>query len=179
MITALVNIKKDRTLKKIMIYLMVVLAIALATAGRASASVPYKTHQVNTTGKVEPFEGEFSGYVYADRGSKTGIILEMSQLDKDVSALVRLEEGLYIDAGICGSSFIPAGEQTAHATVQANNPGLMSTNLVFTVKNLKVSVDLTGKISADGKSIDTKAIIDLPWLCGRDPVIQGTLYKVQ
>ena len=42
---------------------------------------------------------------------------------------------------------------------------------------LNVKIKLDGDVSADGDEISAKAKVDLPWLCGRDPVLSGTLYK--
>jgi hypothetical protein len=47
----------------------------------------------------------------------------------------------------------------------------------FKVSNFDIGVTLNSKIAADG-AINATGSIDLPWICGRDPQLSGTLSKL-
>jgi hypothetical protein len=44
---------------------------------------------------------------------------------------------------------------------------------------MDVTIELDGNVSANGNVIEAEAKIDVPWICGPDPVLNGTLYKAQ
>jgi len=39
-------------------------------------------------------------------------------------------------------------------------------------------VALNGNLSLDGKSAQAQAKVDIPFFCGHDPTLSGTLYRV-
>jgi hypothetical protein len=88
-----------------------------------------------------------------------------------------LGSGLYVDAGWCGAGYLPASNEYASGYSSPGNPRHISTESTFNVEGFDVTVALEADASSDGETIDADATIDLPWLCGLDPVLTGTLYK--
>lgn len=124
-----------------------------------------------------PYQGMFSGSVRGDRGSRAPITLDLIQRGEDISGTVSIGEGLTIDGGMCGAVAVPAAEQVVSGKTLRGHPDQLDTELSFKVSNIKIVVNLESRISADGKNIEAEARIDLPWLCGRDPLIRGELER--
>lgn len=166
-------------MKKVVIGLMLALSAVFAVTITASAAE--QTSQVSATNYSATgyFEGTFEGTVYADNGSRAPIFLELTQDGRQVEGYVEIGSGLYVDGGLCGSGYIPGGAQYSEGLVSRSNARQLNAEVAFKVSGLTVSVDLVGIASADGQELDTDARIDLPWLCGRDPVLTGTLYRTQ
>ena len=157
---------------------LVLLALfALTTSAFAMGSTAFFSSSSTTV--VGPFEGTFYGYVNGDNGSKAPIILELTHQGDEVQGRVGLGEGLYVDAGICGATYIPSVVQYANGKTQPGNPNQLLTHLSFNVSNFEISADLAGEISKDGKTITAEANIDLPWICGSDPELYGTLSRIE
>ena len=127
---------------------------------------------------LESYKSEYSGYVQGDKGSKASIQLELTQTGEQIVGEVDLGEGLYIDGGICGRAYVPAVTQEFSAETLPGHPNQLSTHLVFEISNIEVTVELDAEMVDDGSAINAEAKIDLPWLCGRDPVIRGNLYRI-
>jgi hypothetical protein len=159
-------------MKKVMISL--VLAVGALFAVFLSASAAPDAAKVKKTG---PFEGTFTGKVKADNGTSTELSLDLTHRGDEVKGFVVIGEGLYIDAGFCGKGYVPAGTQFARGETSSKNPSHLAAESQFKVSGLKVKIKLDGDVSSDGDEINATAKIDLPWLCGGDPVISGTLYK--
>ena len=159
-------------MKKVMISL--VLAVGALFAISLSAGAAPDMTKVKKTG---PFEGTFVGEVKADNGTSTELSLDLTHRGDEVKGFVVIGEGLYIDAGFCGRGYVPAGTQFARGETSSKDPSHLSAESQFKVSGLKVKVKLDGDVSDDGDEINAIAKIDLPWLCGGDPVISGTLYK--
>lgn len=128
-------------------------------------------------GKPGPFEGTFHGTAYGDKGSKAPISLKLRHRDDLVTGTVTLGDGLYVDGGFCGAGYIPASSQVATGRTSAKNPHQLNAASQFKVAGVKVKILLGGEISPDGEVIEAKAKVDLPWLCGGDPVITSTLVQ--
>jgi hypothetical protein len=126
-----------------------------------------------------PYQGTFSGYVYGDRGSRAPISLDLTHVGDKVSGEVTLGEGLYVDGGRCGGAYIPAGEQAASGETLRADPNRLQAAVDLKVSGLQISATLDSQISADGESLTAQAVIDLPWLCGGDPVLEAELSKIQ
>jgi len=124
-----------------------------------------------------PYKGQFSGIVSGDRGSEAPITLDLIQRGEDISGTVSIGEGLFIDGGLCGAVAVPAVEQAVTGKTVKGHPDQLDVELSFNVSNIKIGVNLESRISADGKNIEAEAKIDLPWLCGRDPLIRGELER--
>ncbi len=72
---------------------------------------------------------------------------------------------------------MPASNEFASGHSSPSNPRHIATESTFNVEGFDVTVELEADASSDGKTVEAKAKIDLPWLCGRDPVLTGTLYE--
>jgi len=128
---------------------------------------------------VGPYEGTFSGYVYGDRGNRVPIMLEMIHRRGTVTGTVNLGEGLYVDGGRCGGAYIPAGVQSAGGETLSTDPNRLQAGTTFRVSGFQISAELDSVISPDGENLTAQAKIDLPWLCGRDPLLEAELSKIQ
>jgi hypothetical protein len=148
---------------------MIVLSALLIGTVSVLAASP-----VRTTG---PFEGEFSGYISGDKGSRAPIALDLTHRSDEVKGYIELGEGLYIDGGVCGGGYLPSTTQYAGVESDSRNPRKITEHLVFKVSGIKIPADLNGEISADGEAISAEARIDLPWFCGRDPQLKATLFR--
>jgi len=160
-------------LKKILISTFVAL-IAIVTLTAAVYAAP------NSSGAAEigPYEGIFYGFVSGDKGSRAPIALRLTHRGDVVKGYVYLGDGLHVDAGICGSVNVPAGSQAAAGRTLPKDASRLLTQSTFKVDRFKVSVEFDSQISDDGKEITADTTIDLPWICGRDPVISGTLTRI-
>jgi hypothetical protein len=58
-----------------------------------------------------------------------------------------------------------------------NDPSQIQMKTSVKVSNFDIGVTLNSKMSTDG-TINATGSIDLPWICGRDPQLSGTLSKV-
>ena len=133
--------------------------------------------EVVSTEKVGPYEGTFQGIVYGDEASKAPLTMDLTHRGNQVEGQVSLGEGLYVDAGWCGAVTIPATAQYVEGQTVRWNPKRLVTNPTFDVGGFQLTVDFESNVSADGNTITAKAKVDLPWLCGRDPVLIGTAYR--
>ncbi len=147
--------------------------ILLAAASTSVFAAPKAAHYGNS----EPFEATFSGIIHGDKGSQAPLTLALIQEDDQISGTVFLDRGLYISAGRCGGGYIPATVQSAKGEINRYKPNQIQTSTTFKVSGIRVSIDLEGVLSPNGDVLTTQAKIDLPWLCGHDPIIKGTLYK--
>jgi len=158
-------------LKKFLIGLVAVIGIfAVLSVSAVDAAAQ------NLTGPAGPYEGIFHGTVYAPDGSEAPMSLDLTHRNNIVEGTVILGEGLSIDAGFCGVGDIPASSISASGKTSAVNPEKLSATSSFDVNGITVNVVLDSLV--EGDTVSAKAKIDLPWLCGSDPVIMGTLQKV-
>lgn len=128
-----------------------------------------------TAGKAGPYEGFFLGTVYAPDGSRAPMSLDLTHRNNIVEGTVYLGDGLNIDAGFCGAGSIPASSIMATGKTSAANPKKLSATSSIDVSGITVNVILDSQVQGD--TMNAKAKIDLPWLCGSDPVITGTLQR--
>jgi opacity protein-like surface antigen len=159
-------------MKKVLIILALAMSATLAFAASASAAP-----DVPKTTNSKPFDGTFNGKIYGDKGTSAPISLVLTHKGSEVEGNVFIGEGLYIDGGMCGAGYIPAASQSATGQSSAKNPRHLSANSIFKVSGVNVKLNLNGDLSANGEQLKANATIDLPWFCGGDPVITGTLYK--
>jgi hypothetical protein len=124
-----------------------------------------------------PYEGVFSGSVRGDNGSQAPIALKLTHRNEHVEGSLSLGEGLYVNGGRCGGAKIPSSEQYFVVKTQPGKPHHLSTQLKVNVSKYKIGLNLETVISEDGNTITSKVCVDLPWVCGRDPVLRGTLYR--
>jgi hypothetical protein len=153
---------------------VVSILILLSTAATTVLAAPK-----DLSNDKNPFQATYKGIVHGDKGTQAFLTLALSQVDDQISGTVYLGSGLYINAGRCGGGYLPAAVQSAEGEVNKYKPNLIEASTAFKVSGFKVAIDLEGLLSSDGDVLETEAKIDLPWLCGRDPIINGTLYKQQ
>lgn len=157
-------------MKKLLIGLFAVIGIvAMMSVSGVSAAAEKKA------GKAGPYEGVFHGTVYAPDGSEAPMSLDLTHRNNIVEGTVFLGDGLNIDAGLCGAGTIPASSITAAGKTSAANPKKLSATSTFEVSGVLVDVALDSLVQGD--TVEATAKIDLPWLCGSDPVITGTLQR--
>ena len=161
-------------MKKIFLSLTVALiAMSIVAVGVAAAAEPVIPDSAG------PFNGKFQGTVHGDRGSKAPLSLTMTQYGDQVRGTATIGQGLYVDGGWCGKANIPAISQGGTFKTLSNDPNRVLFKTAFDVQGFRIGVNLDGKISPDGETLSADVKVDLPWFCGKDPVINGKLYKTQ
>lgn len=127
--------------------------------------------------KTASFDGTFSGIVNGDKRSKTTLTLNLDQSGREVDGTVTLGSGLRVNAGgFCGVVAVPATSfETSTTLASRTSRHLMSAAKVDVGNGIVVTIEVDGELSADNETLDITATIDTPFLCGRDPVITGTL----
>jgi hypothetical protein len=129
------------------------------------------------TGQVGPYDGTFRGIVYGDKGSSAPLTMDLTHRGNQVEGKVSLGEGLYVNGGWCGNVNIPAVSTYVEGQTLRTNPNRLLTSPTFDVGGFELTVDFESNVSADGRTITAEAKVDLPWLCGRDPVLTGKAYR--
>jgi hypothetical protein len=153
----------------------ILMGVIVAAIAVAIGSTAVLAAGINPTGG--PYQGQFSGVVSGDRGSQAPISLDLTQTGAQLAGKVTIGEGLLVDGGFCGQVAVPATEQNVTGQTLAGHPDRLSTELAFNVSNVRIAVKLESRLSPDREKIEAQARIDLPWLCGRDPVISGVLQR--
>jgi len=141
-------------------------AVTAATAGPAA-----------TSGGL--FTGTFKGVMLGDDDSRAPVTLELMQDGRAVTGAIVVGRGLLIDGGNCGLVEVPVTTQIATGTTTARAPRMLSAETGMKVQGLAITIELDGQLSRGGKTITAEARIDLPWLCGRDPVITGEFDRTE
>jgi hypothetical protein len=159
-------------MKRLIAGLLTILGI-LATAGVGVDAAP----KAIWTEEVGPYEGTFEGITYGDQGSHAPLSLDLTHRGDEVEGMVRLGEGLYVNGGWCGAVDVPATTQYVEGQTVRGDPRRLMVNPTFDIGGLDLEVGFESKVSADGEVITARAKVDLPWFCGRDPVLRATLYK--
>ena len=124
------------------------------------------------------FTGTYEGILLGDDGSEAPVTLELTQAGRAVTAEIAVGRGLLVDGGVCGLAAVPAGTQSGAGRVSANAPRHLDATAEVEVEGIAVGLQLSGDLSRNGQTMTTEARIDLPWLCGRDPVISGELSRI-
>jgi hypothetical protein len=126
-----------------------------------------------------PFTGTFTGTVNGDRGSKTTLTLDLTDQDHTIAGTTSLGGGLVINAGgLCGTAVLPTSTLWAEGSSTAKHPDQLNATTTIDVGSFIVTVDVDGDLSADGETLDLTAKINTPFMCGRDPIITGTLTRL-
>lgn len=152
----------------------IVLAVVILSTSVALAYAVPGTEQVGSMG---PYEGSFSGIAYGGEGSRAPLDLELTHRGSLVEGNVSIGEGLYVDAGRCGSFDLPAIEASIEGRTMEANPRRLEASPTFDVGAFELTVDFESEISASGNIIVTRADVDLPWFCGQDPELMGILLR--
>ena len=162
----------------IMKRIVIAAAFALVLLTTLSASV-FAAPKKLATKIVDPFEGTFSGVIYGDKGSQAPLTLKMVQDGDEVYGTLFLGSGLYINGGRCGGGYIPASNQYAAGKIDKSNAHALDAITSIRISGFKVNIELEGLLSKDGENLQAEATVNLPWLCGRDPVVNAFLIKEQ
>ena len=152
--------------KKVVVTMVMVVGLMITAVTAVGAS----------STEIGPYEGAFVGTIYGDAGSSAPITLDLTHRGDDVEGTVEIGSGGYVNGRNCGAGYVPASVQTAVGET-GSNPNTLNADASFNVSGFKVGLDLDGSLSADGDELVVEAEIDLPWLCGRDPVITGELER--
>jgi hypothetical protein len=123
------------------------------------------------------FNGRFVGALSGENGSSAPATLELTQTGDQVSGQLTVENGLTLDIGACGTQSVPPGTQTAAGRVDPANPNRIQTAGSFEAGGFTVGVTLTADLAADGQTVTANASLDLPFICGVDPSINGTFTR--
>lgn len=158
------------------LFFLSLIVLALMTFFVASAQAAPARPTSTTSGGL--FAGTFEGVLHGDDGSTAPIALELTQDGRAVTGEIVVGRGLLIDGGNCGAAAVPAATQTATGATSAREPRHLAASADFEVQGISVTIDLDGQLSRDGETLTAEARIDLPWLCGRDPVVTGELSRV-
>jgi hypothetical protein len=124
-----------------------------------------------------PYEGVFEGFVRGDSDSQAPMGLELTHRGSEVEGTVTLGDGLYVSGGWCGAVQVPAIEQVVSGQTDRGNERRVAVAPTFDAGGFDLTVNFQSTLSPDGETITARAKIDLPWFCGRDPVLTGTLYR--
>jgi hypothetical protein len=164
------------SMKKLSALFILCLLVLLATTG-LNHNPALAASGLKATDKPGPFEGTFTGTVSGDKRSEASLDLELTQRGSLVAGEVTLGDGLYIDGGMCGKGYIPAGATATSGESLSDDPNHLVFNAEFPVSNFKIKVVLQGDLTEDGKILTAEAAIDLPWFCGHDPQLQAELTR--
>lgn len=151
----------------------IILAIGFLAIGAAAP-----TYAAGTA-VSRPFSGTFAGIVYGDNGSSAPLTLTLTQRGNTVEGTAVIGDGLEVNAGgFCGTAVVPATSATANGTTTNRQPRHLAANIPFQVSGMDITARATGDLTADGQELNFEVKIDTPFLCGRDPIISGTLLPV-
>ena len=159
-------------MKRIVIGIAVVVAILSTSVAWAHAAP-----RAEKVGVVGPYEGSFSGIVYGEKSSRAPLALELTHKGSQVEGSVSIGEGLYVDAGLCGSFDLPAIGASIEGQTMDGDPRRLEASPTFDAGAFELTVDFESEVSASGRVIVSRAKVDLPWFCGQDPVLTGILLK--
>ncbi len=162
------------------LFFLSLIALALMTffvaSAQAGSDLPTTTAAASTSGAL--FTGSYEGVLLGDDGSEAPVTLKLTQAGRAITAEIAVGRGLLVDGGRCGVAAVPAGDQKGAGRVSANAPRHLDASAEVEVEGIAVRLQLAGDLSRDGRTLTTAARIDLPWLCGRDPVISGELSRI-
>ena len=153
------------------------LFIAIATVlvlGSIGVTSAFGASTKSSKQDAKPFEGTFIGEITGDKNSHAPLKIDLNQEGNNVSGILNLGSGLYVDGGHCGGGYIPATIQFAEGQVNGRN---IDGDTTIKIAGIKVTIELDGQLSSDGETIEAEAKVNLPWFCGGDPVVEAALIK--
>lgn len=160
-------------MKKVISALMMTFVALTVLTVTAFAAAPAKKVAAG------PFEGVFYGQLVASNGSKANLTLDLTDRNHAVNGTAAIGRGLMVNAGnVCGSAAIPAGAISVAGRTTTRHPDQISASAPVEVGGFDITVEVDGDLSRDGETMDVEITIDVPWICGRDPVVTGTLFRV-
>jgi hypothetical protein len=149
------------------------LAALLLFTATAAGALAAPSPEPNPAG---PYEGKFRGTVWAG-GSGAPLSVNLTHRGNVVAGTASLGEGLVVKSRFCGSASIPAATQQLNGYTQPGRLGHLEATTTFRAQGIPVTIYFSSDVSADGKTVNGAATLDIPWFCGSDPVLTGTLHK--
>jgi cytoskeletal protein RodZ len=128
-------------------------------------------------GGTAAFNGRFAGTLASDDGSTAPVSLDLTQTGSTVAGDIAIGDGLSIDGGNCGAQAIPAGARSVSGQVDPSNPNHIEVAAGYEVQGFNITAALSADLSPDGNSLNGRINLSLPFLCGRNPVITGSLTR--
>jgi len=147
-----------------------VLFMAIATGTLAAPK--------QATGTTGPYEGRFRGAVSSANGTSAPLSVTLTHRGETVAGVATIGEGLEVQTRYCGAASVPSRTENISGQTQRGRPRHLEATSKFTVEGLPITVRFSSDVSADGKTLQGNTTLDLPWFCGGDPVLTGTLHKV-
>lgn len=125
----------------------------------------------------QPYDGTFSGTVYGHNNSSAFLTMELDQRGNLVQGTATISEGLVVRGGFCGVAAVPAGSEPVSGSSNPANPRKLNGSTTFEVQGIPVTITVNALMRSDNQTVDATTQIDLPGICGSDPVLSGTLYR--
>ncbi len=147
-------------------------AAPATTAPPLAATLP----PVGGAGGSGGYTGAFAGTLTSDDGSTAPVSLNLTQSGTTVTGDITIGDGLTIDGGNCGAQAIPAGSRAVSGQVDPSNPNHIEVSAGYEVQGFTITANLRGDLAADGR-LSGQIDLSLPFLCGRNPVITGSLAR--
>jgi len=151
----------------------VLVLVALVLAVNVAQAYPS-----GTKSKVDPFDGTFTGTVTGDRDSEAVVTFILEQDGSLVNGEMTLEDGLYVDGGLCWRGYLPAGVFSASGNTLAKDPQMIQGKYSYEINKVVINGYLEAELSPDGENLVAEVKIDLPWFCGNDPVLHLNAERV-
>src|SRR4051812_49418166 len=150
---------------------LVALAFFASTAtGALAAPTP-------ATKNAGPYQGRFVGTVVGEDGSSAPLSVTLTHQGNSVSGVASIGAGLEVQTPYCGAASVPSRTEHISGQTRPGQPRHLEATSKFTIEGLPITVRFRSDISADGKTVQGTTTLDLPWFCGADPVLSGTLHK--
>lgn len=155
------------------------LAAGLPPVSAGDSAPPAGTLPAVGSGQAAPgsFNGSFAGTLTSDDGSTAPVTLDLTQTGTTVAGDITIGEGLTIDGGNCGAQAVPAGRRSISGQTDASNANHVEASAGYDVQGFTVTAELIADLSADGNTLNGRIDLALPFLCGRNPAISGTLQR--
>ena len=128
-------------------------------------------------GSAGSFNGAFAGTLTSDDGSTAPVSLNLIQTGNTVAGAISIGDGLTIDGGNCGAQAIPAGSRSVSGQTDPSNPNHIEVSAGYEVQGFTITAELIADLSPDGNSLNGQIGLSLPFLCGRNPTITGSLAR--
>ena len=128
-------------------------------------------------GGAAAFNGRFAGTLTSDDGSTAPVSLDLTQTGSTVAGDIAIGDGLTIDGGNCGAQAIPAGARSVSGQTDPSNPNHIEVAAGYEVQGFTITAELIADLAPDGNSLNGQINLSLPFLCGRNPVITGSLAR--
>ncbi len=128
-------------------------------------------------GSAGSFNGAFAGTLTSDNGSTAPVSLNLTQTGTTIAGDITIGDGLTIDGGNCGAQAIPAGSRSVSGQTDPSNPNHIEVSAGYEVQGFTITAELIADLSPDGNSLNGQIGLSLPFLCGRNPTITGSLAR--